>query len=338
MNWETLRTFGYEGAAEPAPSENERLFPARVVEQQKDGYRIISPAGLLPARVSGKFSFTAQRTTDFPAVGDWVLVDIANDSAIIRRVMPRRGALERKSAGLTSASQIIAANLDGIFLCMSVNENFNLRRLERYLAVAWSSGAVPCVILTKSDLTDDCARVLEQTQNVAIGTEVITATDADPHGFDEVRKRMSPGKTYAFIGSSGVGKSTIVNHLLGETVLAVSEVDGAGKGRHTTTARQMFVTPEGAIVIDTPGMRELQLDSADFSAAFSDVEALAASCRFSDCSHHHEPGCAVIAAAESGLLPEERLRNYRKMQREIAYQEQRSQDAARRESRGRKRF
>jgi len=337
LNWETLRIFGYEGTLESASSDHEGLFPARVVEQQKNGYRTITPSGFMSARVSGKWSFSAQHKIDYPAVGDWVLADLGQDRATIHRILPRHGVLERKSPGLTSEGQIIATNLEGVFVCMSTDENFNLRRLERYLTVAWSSGAIPFVVLTKSDLAKDLKSLLRMAESVSFGTEVITATEIETHGFDEIKRRMRHGKTYAFIGSSGVGKSTIVNHLLGATLLSVSEVGASGKGRHTTTSRQMFVTPEGAIVIDTPGMRELQLDSGDFSSAFADLERLASSCRFSDCTHRQEPGCAVRAAIRAGIFPEERLENYRKMQKEMAYQEERAKYARLRGIRGAKR-
>lgn len=327
MNIEYLRKFGFDGSAEWNPSEHDGFFPARVTEQQKDLYHVVSPTGFHPARVTGKFQFAARTPMDFPAVGDWVLVEHSQEYAMIHRLLPRKGVLERKTAGSKSDGQIIASNLDQIFICMSMNENFNLRRLERYLAIAWSSGAIPCVVLTKCDLTEEASWYVTQTATAAIGVEILVTTDLTEDGFEELDRRLQSGKTYAFIGSSGVGKSTIVNHLMGTTVMETNAVGNEDKGRHTTTARELFLTPSGAIVIDTPGMREIQLDSADFSTSFADIESLSVLCKFSDCTHTSEPHCAVKDAVEEGTIPFERLRNYRKMLKEQAYQEQRAKFA-----------
>lgn len=324
MNSSSLRRFGFDGRAEWAFPTGEGLFAARVTEQQKDLYRVVSEQGFHDARIAGQFRFAARGAADFPAVGDFVLAEGEGESLLIRAVLPRKSVLERKTAGLTSESQIIAANLDGVFICMSMNENFNLRRLERYLSVAWSSGALPFVLLTKSDLVPDPSRWEALAASSAVGAEVLSCSDETPDGFSELEERLIPGKTYAFIGSSGVGKSTIVNYLMGESVLETKSVGKDDKGRHTTTARELFLTPSGAIVIDTPGMRELQIDNADFGASFSDIESLASGCRFSDCSHTREPACAVLQAVRDGRLPSERLENFRKMQKEQAYQEQRA--------------
>jgi len=328
LNIEPLRRFGFDERAGFALSGSDGLFPARVAEQQKDLYHVVSEFGLLTARVTGKFQYCAQGPIDFPAVGDWVLVEPHENTAMIHRVLPRRSVLERKSAGTTSDGQIIASNIDVIFICMSMNENFNLRRLERYLAMAWSSGAMPCVVLTKSDLTEDHRRFFRETSATAIGVDILECSDVAAEGYAELDHYLKPGKTYAFIGSSGVGKSTIVNHLMAENVMETRAVGQEDKGRHTTTARELFLTPLGAIVIDTPGMREIQLENADFSQSFSDIDELAKQCKFSDCTHTSEPHCAVKLAVEEGTIPFERLRNFRKMQRELAYQEQRAKYAA----------
>ncbi len=324
MNVTSLRRFGHDGRAEWTFPNEEGLLVARITEQQKDLYRVVSEQGFHDARIAGQFRFASREAADFPAVGDWVLAEGTGEALLIRRVLPRKSVLGRKSAGLTSETQIIAANLDGVFLCMSMNENFNLRRLERYLSVAWASGAVPFVLLTKSDLVPDPSRWEAMAASVAVGAEVLACSDETPEGFGELDRRLLPGRTYAFIGSSGVGKSTIVNHLLGESVLETRSVGKDDKGRHTTTARELFLTPSGAIVIDTPGMRELQIDGADFGASFSDIETLAESCRFTDCTHTKEPSCKVLEAVRDGQIPAGRLQNYRKMKKEEAYQEERA--------------
>lgn len=318
---------GWTDAVARAAEAYPGLSVARVSGQERDLYAIISDQGTLPAKVSGKLMHLSAGPADFPAVGDWVAVDRKDDFAVIQAVLPRHSVLERKSAGLTSAGQIIASNVDVVFVCMSTNENFNLRRLERYLAVVWASGAEPCVVLTKTDLSDDVDTAVAEVMGVAPGVEILTATDRIGDGFADLDRRMRPGRTYAFVGSSGVGKSTIVNHLMDASVMATQDVGKDDKGHHTTTSRQLFVTPAGAIVIDTPGMRELQIDAADFDSAFADIEELAANCKFNDCTHASEPQCAVRAAIAEGRLPAERMENYRKMQREAAHQERKAKTA-----------
>ncbi|MCK7486613.1 MAG: ribosome small subunit-dependent GTPase A [Bacillus subtilis] len=224
-----------------------------------------------------------------------------------------------RSSPATSTSSSSACRL---------NENYNLRRLERYLSIVWASGAEPCVLLTKSDLADDPARYEAEVGMVAPGADVLVVTDKGEDGYAAVERKMAPGFTYAFVGSSGVGKSTIVNHLMDLSVMATAGLGKGDKGHHTTTSRQLFATPSGAYVIDTPGMRELQLDLVDFDAAFADVETLAAACKFNDCTHNNEPHCAVRAAIEDGRLPAERMENYRKMQKEAEHQARKERTAA----------
>jgi len=310
-----------------AAVERDGRCVARVSGQERDLYAIVSNLGTMPARVAGKLMHQSTGPLDFPAVGDWVAADTSGDFAVIHAVLPRTSVLERKSAGVTSAGQIIACNIDVVFICMSMNENYSLRRLERYLSIVWASGAEPCVLLTKSDLCDDPARYESEAGAVAPGAAVAVVTDRGEDGYAAVERKMTPGRTYAFIGSSGVGKSTIMNHLMEQSVMATAGLGKNDKGHHTTTTRQLFTTPSGAFVIDTPGMRELQLDMVDFDSAFADIETLAAACKFNDCTHNGEPHCAVRAAIEEGRLPAERMENYRKMQRETEHLERKARTA-----------
>jgi ribosome biogenesis GTPase len=291
--------------------------------QHKDLYRVITENGEIQAEISGKLGFVAWDSSDYPVVGDWVMVDRLDDSggnAIIRYILRRKSAFERKSAGTSNQTQVVAANIDTVFICMSLNNNFNLRRLERYLAVAWDSMATPVVLLTKSDLCDDISARLTEVHAAAIGVDVLVTTSMGNDGYTEVIKYLGKGKTAAFIGSSGVGKSTLINRLMGEEILVTRETGENDKGRHTTSHRQLIALPSGGVVIDTPGMRELQIESADLSKSFADIEDLAQNCRFNDCKHQNEPGCAIKQAIEKGIISAARLSSYQKLQAELSYQ------------------
>lgn len=324
MNYINLVKYGLTPRFEQESTLYEGMFPARVSEQHRDLYKVIGENGEMQAAVSGKFAFNAFGPADFPAVGDWVMVDRADDAsgnAVIHNVLTRKSVFERKAAGTSNTTQIIAANIDEVFICMSLNADFNLRRLERYLSVAWDSMAAPVIALTKSDLCGDLNARLAEISTVSLGADVIVCTSMEKAGYDDIQARISPGKTIAFIGSSGVGKSTLINRLLGKDVLFTKEIrKDDDRGRHATTWRQLLLLPNGGIVIDTPGMRELHLESGDLSKSFGDIEDLAASCRFRDCSHTSEPDCAVRRAIESGELTEGRLHNYKKLQKEIGYE------------------
>lgn len=277
----------------------------------------------LSGEVCGKFRFSATSPASFPAVGDYVMVDRESDSAgngIIHELLPRKSLLARKAAGNEKITQIIATNIDYIFICMSLNNDFNLRRIERYLAIAWDSGAVPLIVLTKADLADNLSEKLQEVEEIAPGVDVIITSMENDDDHLQVLKYIKEGKTGAFVGSSGVGKSTLINKVLGKDVIKTSEIRSDDKGRHTTTRRDLFILPNGGAVIDTPGMRELGIDQADLSRSFEDIEALATECRFKDCSHKSEPGCALRKGIEDGTISEERLASYLKLKKEAGYE------------------
>lgn len=299
------------------------LFLARVSEQHREIYKVISTQGELSAQVSGKFAHAANDPAAFPAVGDWVMIDRTNgaeSNAIIHHVLRRKSVLARQVAGTQHTGQIIAANIDTIFICMSLNADFNLRRMERYLALAWDSMATPVIILTKADLCEDLPGALRDISTVSLGVDVLPCSCESGEGLHAMEAYLGTGKTVAFVGSSGVGKSTLINFLMEQTVLATGTIrEDDAKGRHTTTHRQLLLLPRGGVVIDTPGMRELQLYTGNLSKTFEDIAEIAAECKFSDCSHTTEPGCAVREALRNGTLCEKRFESYQKLQRETSY-------------------
>lgn len=295
----------------------------RVLLQERGFYRVVSEAGEQMAEVSGRLRHGAKGAADFPAVGDFVWLEggAAQGNAVIQGILPRRSVFVRRAAGSGCAEQVVAANIDTVFICMALNGDFNLRRLERYLAVAWDSGAVPVVVLTKADLCGDMARRLGEVRKAAAGAEVLTVSAVEPDGWRALLPYIGRGRTVALAGSSGVGKSTLINRLLGEERLVTGGLRSDDRGRHTTTRRELFLLETGGMVIDTPGMRELGLWAVDSGVeqSFADIEALAAQCRFRNCSHTGEPGCAVRAALASGELSGERLQSYQKLCAESRY-------------------
>ena len=291
------------------------LSAARVGTQHRRGYGLHTADGETNAAISGKLRHDARTAADLPAVGDWVLVR----DGIIQALLPRRTRFSRKAAGGRTEEQIVAANVDTVFVVMGLDPDFNLRRLERYLTFAWESGAEPIVLLTKADLAADAAERSAEVEQSAPGVPVHLVSALTGAGVDAVDRRLRDHRTYAFLGSSGVGKTTLINRLAGLS-LATGDLRKDGRGRHTTTRRELLVLPGRAVILDTPGMRELQVWEATRGTedAFADVGALASSCRFSDCRHSGEPGCAVEAAIESGTLDPARLLSLRKLEREAA--------------------
>jgi ribosome biogenesis GTPase len=287
------------------------LVPARVLAGHRAAYDVQTPTEVVRTRLPGRL---VHENVDV-AVGDWVGLS----DGLIRTVLPRRSAIVRNSAGRTSEFQTLAANVDVAFIVSSLGPELEPRRIERYLVTIWESGATPEIVLTKSDRLEDPWPLVAEVEAVALGVPVHVVSALTGDGCDALRARLQPGTTAVLLGSSGVGKSTLVNRFAGRELMAVTETrEDDDEGRHTTTHRELILLPGGGVIIDTPGIRELQLwDSGGIDEAFADIEELAAACRFNDCSHTQEPGCAVLAAVSSGELPSERFESWRKLQREL---------------------
>ncbi len=330
-----LETYGWSDALQHdfAPHAAAGLIAGRVILQQRGLYGLATDLGELRAEISGKLARDAE-AGGYPAAGDWVALAAggAGELAIIHHVLPRRIAFTRKAAGSGGGLQVVAANADVAFITAALNGDLNPRRLERYLAAAWQSGASPVVVLTKADLVDDVEAAVTAVEAVAVGAPVLAISSLTGEGLEAVRGYLAPGRTAVMVGSSGVGKSTLLNALMGTERMATGAIrEDDGRGRHTTSHRELIALPGGGLLLDTPGMRELGLwDSEEgLVATFEDIEALAANCRFGDCGHTNEPGCAVRAALESGALDEARWQGYRKLQRELAFTESKEDPALR---------
>ncbi|MGZ3377878.1 MAG: ribosome small subunit-dependent GTPase A [Phenylobacterium sp.] len=310
------------------------LVPARVIVQQRNLYRLVADSGEIEGRISGLFRHEAA-DGGYPVTGDWVAVALKGDAAVIAHILPRSTAFTRMAAGTAKDMQVVAANVDMALLSASLNADLNLRRIERYLATAYESGASPVILLTKADACDDPDPLVESVQAIAFGVPVLAVSVRTGQGLAELSTLLAPGKTAVLLGSSGVGKSTLVNALAGVEKMATKDIrEHDAHGRHTTTHRELILLPCGALILDTPGMRELALWDAEagVAAAFAEttaqVEAIAEACRFRDCAHDKEPGCAVRAALADGTLDEERWRSFQKLQRELAHTERKDDPLA----------
>jgi ribosome biogenesis GTPase len=331
----TLAALGWTGELEAAfMTHAERGFePARVVAEHRGGYLVRGERDERLAHPRGKL-----RDRDhslMPAVGDWVAVcDAPGDRAAIEAVLPRRSKVSRKTPWLKSEEHILVANVDKVLIVSGLDGDFNPRRLERYLIAAWDSGADPVLVLTKLDVLDDESKLLEA-EAVAVGVPVLAVSNVTGEGVDEVRALLRPRETFVLLGSSGVGKSTLVNRLAGRRLMPTGDLRRDGRGRHTTRHRQLLVLPGGALLVDTPGLRELQVWEGEVDSAFSDVAELASQCRFNDCGHETEPGCAVQEALASGQLDPARWSSYLRLQRELRSIERRASSRMRREEKQR---
>lgn len=322
----SLERMGWSPAWQNAflPHGKEGYVPARVCREHRGVYGLMTEGGERLAEVGGRFRHEAGSRRDFPAVGDWVALEVPDtiSRCVIHAVLPRYSAFVRKAAGTAQEEQVVAANLDTVFLVSGLDHDFNPRRIERYLTLAYDSGADPVVILNKADLAGDIERARREAEAVAYGVPVLFVSALDGTGLDAVWERLKPGTTAALLGSSGVGKSSIVNALTGQDTLKTAAVrEHDSHGRHTTTYRQLIPLHNGAVLMDTPGMRELQLLAHDgaLGRSFDEIATLAASCRFRDCTHCGEPGCAVQAALAEGALSLERYESYVSQRKEIRH-------------------
>jgi ribosome biogenesis GTPase len=315
-----------------APFESQGLRPGRLIVQQRGGYRLATEAGEIEARASGPL-LRAASAIGRPVAGDWVAFEPrpGETTALVRHVLPRSTAFVRKASGSRGGAQVVAANVDVAFLVASLNADLNLRRLERYLATAYESGAQPVVVLTKADLSANVAEHVAAVEAIATGVPILAVSAKAGVGLEALQEHLAPGRTAVLLGTSGVGKSTLLNALAGAERMATGAIREADdRGRHTTTHRELVLLPSGGLILDTPGMRELGLWDAEagVSAAFEDVEGFAAQCRFADCAHAAEPGCAVRAALQAGELAEERFAAWLKLQAELAHEHRREDPRA----------
>ncbi|OGS40279.1 MAG: ribosome small subunit-dependent GTPase A [Elusimicrobia bacterium RIFOXYD12_FULL_66_9] len=318
----SLEDWGWDErwAAEFAAGPGRGLLPARVIEEQRGLYQVMTAAGERAARLPGRVRRSAAGRADLPAVGDWLATqDVEGEGEAVlavRHILPRRSKLSRKASGDLLIEQVIASNLDAVFVMTALNADFNARRLERFLTVSRESGAQPVILLNKLDACAQPEPYLEQARAVAAGTPIVALSAVTGRGLESLAEWLKPGRTVGCIGTSGVGKSTLINHLLGTELMRTAATRSKDeRGRHTTTHRQLFLLPGGGVLLDTPGMREMQFWDAEqgLKKTFDEIDALAASCRFKDCRHDAEPGCAVKAAVEAGTVAAARLASWLKL-------------------------
>jgi len=315
-------------------AERADVAPARVVAQQRNCWRVAGIFGERLAEATGKLRLEAEEGADWPAAGDWLAVELrgSSDMAAVRAVLPRQNRFARKAPGKKIEEQVIAANVDTALVVSALDGDFNPRRVERYIAQCWESGVRPVLLLNKADACENANERAAEIERVALGAAVYVVSAKTGEGVEGVELLLKPGQTFVMLGSSGVGKSTLTNRLLGQSLQKANEVRANdARGRHTTTTRELFVLPCGALLIDTPGLRELHLWNADegLAQAFAEIEQLADRCRFKDCRHETEPGCAVQAAVQAGTLDAARFENRRKLLREQEFLRRKVDPAAR---------
>lgn len=326
MNKIDIKNYGYTEffakQVEEFRNVDKELIPARVIEVHKEQYKIVNEYGEKDARLKGSIFYNDRFTKEFPTVGDFIMVkNNPMGEDIVFDVLKRKSKFSRMDSW-NRKEQLVAANFDYVFITVSLNYDFNIKRIERYLASAWQSGGTPVIILTKKDLCEDLDDIVSKLEEIAFGVDIVAVSSYTGEGINELERFIKPGKTVVFLGSSGVGKSSLTNAIAGEEIMKVNEIrEDDSKGRHTTTHRQLITIKDHFMIIDTPGMREMEVWSVEegIDETFSDIEALAKKCKFSDCKHHKEPHCAVKEAIENGSLSEDRYKNYIKLQKEAAY-------------------